>query len=86
MILSDYVAVLDKDGRVIRKNICGASNKQPLAVYSQTSAAIILHSDSSGSDNGKGFAMKFKVIDYEPSGCGDPKNQVLIPNNPTIIT
>lgn len=46
----------------------------------------MLHSDEHGSGNGKGFRLRFRTIDYEPSGCGDPKKYVLASNDPTHIS
>lgn len=86
LVNSDYVAVLDARGKLIANNICRSSNKSPLKVYSSTAASIMLHSDEHGSGNGKGFRLRFRTIDYEPSGCGDPKKYVLASNDPTHIS
>ena len=32
-----------------------------------------MSSDSNPSDNGKGFRMRFKTLNYIPSQCGDQK-------------
>ena len=76
--------MLDAQGKIINRNICRTSNKSPLKVYSKSAASIMLHSDNSG-NNGKGFRLRFRTIDFEPSGCGDPKKFVLASNNPTHI-
>ena len=74
---SDYVAILDSDGQVIKTTLCRASNNSPLYVYSKKSASIFMSSDGSSADNGKGFRMRFKTLNYVPSQCGDKKYQSL---------
>ena len=36
-----------------------------------------MKSDENGADNGKGFRMRFKTLNYVPSQCGDKKYQSL---------
>ena len=36
-----------------------------------------MSSDGSSADNGKGFRMRFKTLNYVPSQCGDKKYQSL---------
>jgi len=74
---NDYVAILDSDGQVIKTTLCRASNNSPLYVYSKKSASIFMSSDGSSADNGKGFRMRFKTLNYVPSQCGDKKYQSL---------
>ena len=84
--LSDYVAVLDSTGKIKGGAICKSSSKSPLLVYSRRAASILLHSSGEGANNGKGFRLRFRTIDWEPSGCGDPKKYVLASNDPIHIS
>lgn len=86
LFLSDYVAVLDSTGKIKGGAICKSSSKSPLLVYSRRAASILLHSSGEGGNNGKGFRLRFRTIDWEPSGCGDPKKYVLASNDPIHIS
>ena len=86
IFLSDYVAVLDSTGKIKGGAICKSSSKSPLLVYSRRAASILLHSSGEGGNNGKGFRLRFRTIDWEPSGCGDPKKYVLASNDPIHIS
>lgn len=83
---SDYVAVLDSTGKIKGGAICKSSSKSPLLVYSRRAASILLHSSGDGGNNGKGFRLRFRTIDWEPSGCGDPKKYVLASNDPIHVS
>ena len=86
LFLSDYVVVLDSTGKIKGGAICKSSSKSPLLVYSRRAASILLHSSGDGGNNGKGFRLRFRTIDWEPSGCGDPKKYVLASNDPIHIS